>query len=530
MSDGDIVLDKIAYPEWTDISEKNGLDPLGMQNSSVNIYQTFLPGISNVTLRMRYYGFYAWLCRTYIQIDGSEDPERWKRFVRRGEALYALVAHRNGGESGVAGVQWAEKAHNNSESETIDFSSAADPDSDTKYLQQSWGAYGAAYGSQLFEIDIFWESPDHSIPVPSDTCGDRLATVFAEALGDIALLFAEILERGTVTRDQLVLLAPMIPSEIKFTGEERALYQEILFVPQSSEDFNGQSRRLSLLLILKVAELIGREPTSEEVRWILYAGQDQNGHDLELNSTELEEQRQRWWVYHANDLCHVAMETLLKFALDTLGKYPAGIRPERLAPLCVDRILEDVEKVPDSWSDLVKTLQLIANPNSSDNVMGERILSQNIVKRAGRSDKVECEPEVAWNAIILLAALIKRCVQEDHPIESELKIFNPETFQTLLTEKRFLTQNEDAPLRETLAHLIEKRVIRRHLWVAARKFQHGDYTFLIEPDEGLLRLRDRDGPVFTNPRLGSAIAFLKDIHLIGGQGLTEYGVNAQVAQ
>jgi hypothetical protein len=43
----------INYPEWTDCRKKNGLDPLGMQNSSVSLYQTFLPGISNVTLRMR---------------------------------------------------------------------------------------------------------------------------------------------------------------------------------------------------------------------------------------------------------------------------------------------------------------------------------------------------------------------------------------------------------------------------------------------------------------------------------------------
>ena len=46
----------VNYPEWTEYKEKNGLDPLGMQNASVNLDQTFLPGISNVTLRMRYYG------------------------------------------------------------------------------------------------------------------------------------------------------------------------------------------------------------------------------------------------------------------------------------------------------------------------------------------------------------------------------------------------------------------------------------------------------------------------------------------
>lgn len=42
-----------ALPEWTEYRKKNGLDPLGIQNSSVNLYQSLLPGISNVTLRMR---------------------------------------------------------------------------------------------------------------------------------------------------------------------------------------------------------------------------------------------------------------------------------------------------------------------------------------------------------------------------------------------------------------------------------------------------------------------------------------------
>lgn len=85
----------INYPEWTDCRKKNGLDPLGMQNSSVSLYQTFLPGISNVTLRMRYYGLYAWLCRTYAKQVGDTNPESWKRFIRRAEALYALIAYRH---------------------------------------------------------------------------------------------------------------------------------------------------------------------------------------------------------------------------------------------------------------------------------------------------------------------------------------------------------------------------------------------------------------------------------------------------
>ena len=64
---------QIAYPEWTDYRDKSGLDPLSMQNISINLYQRLLPGISNVTLRMRYYGLYAWLAAVYARRSRNTD-------------------------------------------------------------------------------------------------------------------------------------------------------------------------------------------------------------------------------------------------------------------------------------------------------------------------------------------------------------------------------------------------------------------------------------------------------------------------
>ena len=99
-----------ALPEWTKLRQKSGLDPLGMQAASVNLYQRLVPGISNVTLRIRYYGLYAWLCRTYAERIGDTSLETWKRTVRRAEALLALIAANaadGGGNGGVAGVLWA---------------------------------------------------------------------------------------------------------------------------------------------------------------------------------------------------------------------------------------------------------------------------------------------------------------------------------------------------------------------------------------------------------------------------------------
>ena len=157
---------KTAYPEWTEYARKSGLDPLGMQTSSVGFYQALLPGISNVTLRIRYYGYYAWLSDIYAEKIGDTNPARWQRFIRRAEAFYALIAHAKGGETGIAGVTWAgsalEKAGKTGE---VVFSAASDPGSEIKYLKQAWGAYGAAYGSQLYEIGIFAESGEHDIEV-----------------------------------------------------------------------------------------------------------------------------------------------------------------------------------------------------------------------------------------------------------------------------------------------------------------------------------------------------------------------------
>jgi hypothetical protein len=100
-----------------------------------------------------------------------------------------------------------------------------------------------------------------------------------------------------------------------------------------------------------------------------------------------------------------------------------------------------------------------------------------------------------------------------------------------VTETAFLASLKSADFTSAIARIIEGRVINRHLWVAHRKFRYqGDYTFLIEADEGRVRLRLMNGPVFTNPRLGPALTFLQDIHLIGEKGLTALGKKLVEAQ
>jgi hypothetical protein len=513
--------DNIAYPEWTDSREKGGLDPLGMQNSSINLYQRLLPGISNVTLRIRYYGLYAWLAEVYARRLHSTDVLKWQQLIRRAEAVYALAAVEGKDDAGVAGSRWARRKLA-ATSGRISFSEHADPDGDnTPYLQQEWGAYGAAYGSQVFAIGVLAEAREHHIPVPSPGIGDDLAKAFSEALGDAAGHFYRAVERGNVTRSDLKQLAPALPSAIRRTGAERKLYETLLLARGHLQRPEDLARRDTLLLLLHSASHFGRTPEVDDVRWLLYAASSSDGRRFSLLDEGLQQQRLRWRIYHANDLLHFSYETLLKFVLDTLAGYPAGITLQSLIHECVAAISETADSWPTNWEAFCEETKPAGNA-ATRNKNGELYLSALGAKIAKPSTR--CTPGCALAALRLLAIVEQRTSSDLDAIDRELGALDRGFFHSLVTETSFLASLKNIDLSSAIAKIVEGRIVDRHLWVAHRKFRYqGDYTFLIEADEGRVRLRETSGPVFTNPRLGPALTFLRDIHLISEKGLTSLG-------
>ena len=70
----------------------DGLDHLGVELISVNLYQAMLPGITNVTERARYYSFYPWCIHRYAQ-GGPSNRTRtnWLRWLRALDFSYATA-------------------------------------------------------------------------------------------------------------------------------------------------------------------------------------------------------------------------------------------------------------------------------------------------------------------------------------------------------------------------------------------------------------------------------------------------------
>src|SRR3546814_11642898 len=73
-------------PHWTKTgSWTMGLDPLGLQATSIRIYQSLVPNITNITNRLRYYAYFPWLIELYEKKHHSDDPARFARFMRSEE-------------------------------------------------------------------------------------------------------------------------------------------------------------------------------------------------------------------------------------------------------------------------------------------------------------------------------------------------------------------------------------------------------------------------------------------------------------
>lgn len=200
---------------------------------------------------------------------------------------------------------------------------------------------------------------------------------------------------------------------------------------------------------------------------------------------------------------------------------------EELVTKAASRLMSTLDsQFADSWNGILNSLDVADDPVSESHGMSEFML-QRICFKSSRPEVVTSE-DSARCSVLLLAVLHKRFgdlldrIANEHPV-----LVQGYFVRSLVTELRFLDEHANEPLETLLMRIVKERVLDRHLWVAIQKFRGtaGDYTFLFESDDGRVRLRQKDGPVLTNPRLSSAIAFLEDIHLLGDEGPTPAGLH-----
>ena len=99
-------------PLWLHTNQITGHDHLGVQVVSIALYSELLPGLTNVTDRLRYYSFYPWVLHRYAKDVRRASYEPWYDHLRRADFLLALVAktHHLDGQEGAEAVVGSETA------------------------------------------------------------------------------------------------------------------------------------------------------------------------------------------------------------------------------------------------------------------------------------------------------------------------------------------------------------------------------------------------------------------------------------
>jgi hypothetical protein len=134
-----------------------GRDALGLQTTSQASYSTLLPGLTNLTNRIRYYGFYSWLLEIYAKEIGDTNPKIQNRFMRRGEYMIALIMQLHEKETTqIPGSLFAANELKNKETEpTFDLKFGADIEKGkSTYWKYSSGAFGQYYSGAMQAIGL----------------------------------------------------------------------------------------------------------------------------------------------------------------------------------------------------------------------------------------------------------------------------------------------------------------------------------------------------------------------------------------
>lgn len=134
---------------------KGGRDPLGIQNSSIATYSKLLPGLTNLTMHIRYYSLYCWLLSEFDKLEkAGEVTLHQYNFIRRAELAMALIMRGRGIGAIVGAMFVAQEKYKWADDGVYDIADGADYESQDKYWSFKSGALGQYYAGSLIYYEL----------------------------------------------------------------------------------------------------------------------------------------------------------------------------------------------------------------------------------------------------------------------------------------------------------------------------------------------------------------------------------------
>lgn len=341
--------DITPQPFWGSCNAtSSGRDPLAVQNSSVVIYSSLIVGVTNVTQRVRYLGFYCWLLDTIAKNISAKELNNFDaqiKYIRRAELLLAYIMTETPEFVDVTSVSGSEftKKHK-PEGRLINLALGADLENFAKdlYWKNPMGVFGQYYIGTLLDLGLVCPREEKYKVFRDSTLGDKLAKAYKLSVNDkAAALFSKRVFDGKAYSEDIPKLS-LFALHIIHSEAERNFYSRIMSGVDSPRNAPQKHHRINTIKMMLQFINDNKLPMKSVIGAFL-----QNNFENSLQKNfDVDEESKSWFLYEFNELVHTAFESFHFGLLSQLLDEPQPLNlifskiEEGITDLCEQKGLE----------------------------------------------------------------------------------------------------------------------------------------------------------------------------------------------
>lgn len=483
---------------------KVGLNQLGLRNASEALFTSLLPGLNNVSNRIRYYSFYCWLINEFYQDKERFTDTEFYKYIRYSEYLLALIHARGEGTPGIPGIIYALDTRSQGSSEYDLKLGTYNSQGNTKkgtYWANPGGVLRQYYSSSLKDIAILKENNESASIFnvsKEDTLinGSVLAESFAMNIGNNGPKFLNIVKCGKVTSDELNELSSSFNMRKfpKLSNERSLIIDLLLQKDYPATDLRFCYRKSTIYHYLKHSSQGG---TKESFAQYMY--------NKFLNGCFDDNCVLGWYRYFLNDNWQYQSSVIFVALLNLLKHNPdwqeASNIAESLALSIIDNLGKDYSKA---------TLHEICN-----------CVEQNLIKVKDQKGNLDIDATPAIINLIRMYINNKDARTKRPDFREAFPSVTNIDFYTFMDE---MDNNLESNFLDWLKDYILKKIIYCHHQVALKKYlQTGIATQKFIYENGMIRFLNGSEATHTSPRINTLFDFLFDLELVDMNGITTEG-------
>ena len=499
------------YPYWGKSFDKiTGLDPLGQQNASERIYSHLLPGITNLTNRIRYYGFYCWILWKYEELNKDRFNQKEHRiFIRRAEFTAALVMNQmNDSVSQIPGSNKANEVLNSENiDEPIEISKYADHNKEGAYWKYATGALGQYYITSLRTMGLVKEvvADGKLFYVVTQegkyqVTGKKLAQAFQENLSESSIeKFLNVLATGIIKPNDIQdIFSSFNLANVPVNSQEWNIYWSLLNGPNEPDPEKGQvyfrKKTIDLLLDSSLSDGVqSMEFLDSMVVWGITRDHEDFGTKF------------GWYLYRLNEYWQLSCGAMFWSILNILSAERNGIYDKnKLVEEVTARICSELKIDKETSVNQLKMKLDVKTVRDLYEKVASGVKANNSWAVLGS----------AFQILRMLLNLNAESISSYSKIVSSKGLNKKGSFLNFASrfygEKKF-NQSID----QFLFEFIDREILLRHRMVALSKLGSGSRSTLkFDLEEGRIMYDSNFEPSFTNPRIDTLLRILSDMSIL----------------